>query len=137
LYDARKVKGSSLGQSGEEAVTTFLATRVGVSTGEVVVRTIETGGHTEYTPVGHVTNLAARMHTAAPAGSIAASEATMTPHPTAAWTLQQPHEAIRSDHTYRFILHDRDLEGQTAAIEEFESPTARACSPALTIVCTF
>jgi class 3 adenylate cyclase len=39
--------------------------RVGVNTGEVVVRTIETGGHTEYTPVGHVTNLAARMQTAA------------------------------------------------------------------------
>jgi class 3 adenylate cyclase/predicted ATPase/ribosomal protein L40E len=50
--------------------------RVGVNTGEVVVRTIETGGHTEYTPVGHVTNLAAQMQTAAPAGSIAASEAT-------------------------------------------------------------
>src|ERR1700719_4679752 len=50
--------------------------RVGVNTGEVVVRTIETGGHTEYTPVGHVTNLAARMQTIAPAGSIAASEAT-------------------------------------------------------------
>ena len=32
--------------------------RVGVNTGEVVVRSIETGGHTEYTPVGHVTNLA-------------------------------------------------------------------------------
>src|SRR5690349_7782239 len=50
--------------------------RVGVNTGEVVVRTIETGGHTEYTPVGHVTNLAARMQTAAPVGSIAAGEAT-------------------------------------------------------------
>jgi class 3 adenylate cyclase len=50
--------------------------RVGVNTGEVVVRTIETGGHTEYTPVGHVTNLAARMQTLAPAGSIAASAAT-------------------------------------------------------------
>ena len=50
--------------------------RVGVNTGEVVVRSIETGGHTEYTPVGHVTNLAARMQTAAPAGSIAASQAT-------------------------------------------------------------
>jgi class 3 adenylate cyclase/tetratricopeptide (TPR) repeat protein len=50
--------------------------RVGVNSGEVVVRTIETGGHTEYTPVGHVTNLAARMQTVAPAGSIAASEAT-------------------------------------------------------------
>src|SRR2546428_9793039 len=53
--------------------------RVGVNTGEVVVRTIETGGHAEYTPVGHVTNLAARMQTAAPAGSIAASEATPQP----------------------------------------------------------
>ncbi|HTQ23136.1 MAG TPA: adenylate/guanylate cyclase domain-containing protein [Candidatus Binataceae bacterium] len=50
--------------------------RVGLNTGEVVVRTIETGGHTEYTPIGHVTNLAARMQTAAPSGSIAASEAT-------------------------------------------------------------
>ena len=50
--------------------------RVGVNTGEVVVRSIQVGGHTEYTPVGHVTNLAARMQTLAPAGSIAASEAT-------------------------------------------------------------
>ena len=50
--------------------------RVGVNTGEVVVRSIQVGGHTEYTPVGHVTNLAARMQTAAPAGSIAACEAT-------------------------------------------------------------
>jgi class 3 adenylate cyclase len=50
--------------------------RIGVNTGEVVVRSIQVGGHTEYTPVGHVTNLAARMQTAAPAGSIAASEAT-------------------------------------------------------------
>src|ERR1700726_314067 len=50
--------------------------RVGVNTGEVVVRSIQVGGHTEYTPVGHVTNLAARMQTAAPAGSIAASEGT-------------------------------------------------------------
>src|ERR1700737_2570405 len=50
--------------------------RVGVNTGEVVVRSIQVSGHTEYTPVGHVTNLAARMQTAAPAGSIAASEAT-------------------------------------------------------------
>jgi putative transposase len=32
----------------------------------------------------------------------------LTSHPTAAWTLQQLREAIPSDHTYRFILHDRD-----------------------------
>jgi predicted ATPase/class 3 adenylate cyclase len=50
--------------------------RIGVNTGEVVVRTIETGGHTEYTPVGHVTNLAARMQALAPSGSIAVTDAT-------------------------------------------------------------
>jgi class 3 adenylate cyclase/tetratricopeptide (TPR) repeat protein len=50
--------------------------RVGVNTGEVVVRTIETGGHTEYTPVGHVTNLAARLQGVAPAGGIVISEET-------------------------------------------------------------
>ena len=50
--------------------------RVGVNTGEVVVRSIQVGEHAEYTPVGHVTNLAARMQTAAPTGSIAASEVT-------------------------------------------------------------
>lgn len=32
----------------------------------------------------------------------------VTAHPTAAWTLQQLREAIPSDHTYRFIIHDRD-----------------------------
>ena len=31
-----------------------------------------------------------------------------TARPTAAWTLQQLHEAIPSDHGYRFIIHDRD-----------------------------
>jgi hypothetical protein len=32
----------------------------------------------------------------------------VTAHPTAAWTLQQLREAIPSDHTYRFIVHDCD-----------------------------
>ena len=32
----------------------------------------------------------------------------VTSHPTAACTLQQLREAVPSDHTYRFILHDRD-----------------------------
>src|SRR6266571_2445135 len=31
-----------------------------------------------------------------------------TAHPTAAWTLQQLREAIPSDHSYRFLMHDRD-----------------------------
>jgi putative transposase len=30
----------------------------------------------------------------------------VTAHPTAAWTLQQFREAIPSDHTYRFLIHD-------------------------------
>ena len=51
--------------------------RVGVNTGEVVVRSIATGGaKTEYTPIGHTTNLAARMQALAPTGSIAISEHT-------------------------------------------------------------
>ncbi len=51
--------------------------RVGVNTGEVVVRSITTGqGHTEYTPIGHTTNLASRMQALAPTGSIAISEQT-------------------------------------------------------------
>ena len=32
----------------------------------------------------------------------------VTAHPTAAWTLQRLREAIPSDHTYRFIVHDGD-----------------------------
>jgi class 3 adenylate cyclase/predicted ATPase len=56
---------------------TPLEARVGVNTGEVVVRSIEIGaGHLEYTPIGHTTNLASRMQAVAPAGSIAISEAT-------------------------------------------------------------
>ncbi|MGH7933444.1 MAG: adenylate/guanylate cyclase domain-containing protein [Candidatus Binataceae bacterium] len=50
--------------------------RVGLNTGEVVVRSILTGDkHTEYTPIGHSTSLAARMQTLAPTGSIAITEA--------------------------------------------------------------
>jgi class 3 adenylate cyclase/predicted ATPase len=50
--------------------------RVGVNTGEVVVRSVETGGRFEYTPIGHTANLASRLQTMAPAGSIAISEHT-------------------------------------------------------------
>jgi class 3 adenylate cyclase/tetratricopeptide (TPR) repeat protein len=51
--------------------------RVGINTGEAVVRMIKTGeAHTEYTPIGHSTSLAARMQTLAPTGSIAVTEAT-------------------------------------------------------------
>jgi len=54
-----------------------LEARVGVNTGEVVVRSITTGqGQTEYTPIGHTTNLASRLQALAPTGSTAISEQT-------------------------------------------------------------
>ena len=57
--------------------STPIQSRVGINTGEVVVRSIQTGaGNVEYTPIGHTTNLASRMQSAAPVGSIAVSEAT-------------------------------------------------------------
>src|SRR5437667_990525 len=55
---------------------TPLEARVGINTGEVVVRTLTTDGHAEYTPIGHTTNLASRMQVVAPTGSIAISEGT-------------------------------------------------------------
>jgi predicted ATPase/class 3 adenylate cyclase len=51
--------------------------RIGINTGEVVVRSISTAeGRTEYTPIGHSTSLAARMQALAPTGSIAATDVT-------------------------------------------------------------
>jgi class 3 adenylate cyclase len=54
-----------------------LLLRVGVNTGEVVVRSIRKDDlHTDYVPVGHSTNLAARMEQMATPGSILVSEYT-------------------------------------------------------------
>jgi class 3 adenylate cyclase/ribosomal protein L40E len=51
--------------------------RVGLNTGEMVVRSVQTGEHrAEYTPIGHSTSLAARMQALAPTGSITVSEHT-------------------------------------------------------------
>src|SRR6516164_2014647 len=51
--------------------------RVGVNTGEVVMRTLKTGdSHAEYAPIGHTTNLASRMQAVARTGSVVVSEAT-------------------------------------------------------------
>src|SRR5262249_42682587 len=51
--------------------------RICINTGEVVVRALNTrSGHAEYPPIGHTTNLAARMQIAAPVGSIAVTETT-------------------------------------------------------------
>src|SRR3989441_9188566 len=54
-----------------------LMMRVGVNTGEVVVRSIHKEDlHTDYVPVGHSTNLAARMEQLAAPGSILVTEQT-------------------------------------------------------------
>ena len=50
--------------------------RIGINTGEVVLRMINTGGHTEYSPVGHAANLAARLQTVAPASGVLVSDNT-------------------------------------------------------------
>ena len=51
--------------------------RVGVNTGEVVVRSIRKDDlHTDYVPVGHSTNLAARMEQMATPGSIVVTDYT-------------------------------------------------------------
>ena len=48
-----------------------LLVRVGVNTGAVVVRSIQTGeAHTEYTPIGHSISLASRLQTLAAPGSV-------------------------------------------------------------------
>src|SRR5215813_1529285 len=54
-----------------------LQIRVGINTGEMVLRSIRTDDlHAEYTPVGHSTSLASRMESLAMPGSIVASENT-------------------------------------------------------------
>jgi predicted ATPase/class 3 adenylate cyclase len=54
-----------------------LQIRVGLNTGEVVVRSIRTDDlHTDYVPIGHATGLAARLQSLAHPGSIVVSEST-------------------------------------------------------------
>jgi predicted ATPase/class 3 adenylate cyclase len=54
-----------------------LQIRVGLNTGEVVVRSIRTDDlHTDYVPIGHATSLAARLQSLADPGSIVISEST-------------------------------------------------------------
>src|SRR6476620_1664118 len=56
-----------------------LLMRVGVNTGEVVVRSIRKDDlHTDYSPVGHSVHLAARMEQLAAPGSILVTEQTYT-----------------------------------------------------------
>ena len=79
LYAAIRMQGdmrrysSKLRESGKLPIEA----RLGVNTGEVVVRSIATGErHLEYTPIGHSVSLAARMQALSPTGSIAATDST-------------------------------------------------------------
>jgi class 3 adenylate cyclase/tetratricopeptide (TPR) repeat protein len=73
LQDATRAYSAKLVADGGTPVEA----RVGINTGEVVVRTLTTAdGHTEYTPIGHTANLASRMQAIAPTGSIALTEHT-------------------------------------------------------------
>jgi len=60
-----------------ESGQTAIEARIGIHTGEVVLRSIQTAeGRDEYVPVGHSIGLAARMQALAPSGSIAVTEST-------------------------------------------------------------
>jgi class 3 adenylate cyclase/tetratricopeptide (TPR) repeat protein len=79
LYAALRMQDEIGRYSGKlrEAGNPPIEARVGVNTGEAVVRSLKTAdAHTEYTPIGHSTSLAARMQTLAPSGSIAVTETT-------------------------------------------------------------
>jgi class 3 adenylate cyclase len=65
--------GGKLQQEGRAPIEI----RVGINSGEVVVRSLRTGdAHTEYTPIGHTANLASRLQAIARTGSIVVSDKT-------------------------------------------------------------
>jgi class 3 adenylate cyclase len=67
--DDLRRRGDELRTSGRAGVEV----RIGINTGEVVMRSVQTGGHTEYSPVGHVINLASRMQSVAPPDGVVVS----------------------------------------------------------------
>jgi class 3 adenylate cyclase len=70
--DDLRRRGDDLRKQGRAGVEI----RIGINSGEVVMRSVQTGGHTEYSPIGHVINVASRMQSAAPANGIVVSEDT-------------------------------------------------------------
>jgi class 3 adenylate cyclase len=70
--DELRHQGEDLRMQGRAGVEV----RIGINTGEVVMRTVQTGGHTEYSPVGHAINLASRMQSVASPNGIVVSEET-------------------------------------------------------------
>jgi class 3 adenylate cyclase len=79
LYAAMRMQ-DEIRRYGDKLLSTGavpIEIRVGVNTGEVVVRSIKTGEtQAEYTPIGHTTNLASRMQAVARSGSVVVSETT-------------------------------------------------------------
>jgi class 3 adenylate cyclase/predicted ATPase len=74
LYAALRIQESMRRYSAKlrEDGNLPIEARIGVNTGEVVVRSIATGSpHAEYTPLGHSISVAARLQALAPTGSIA------------------------------------------------------------------
>jgi class 3 adenylate cyclase len=53
-----------------------IAARIGLNSGEVVVRTIQSSHHSEYLPVGLTSHLAARIQTVTPTGAVGIGETT-------------------------------------------------------------
>ena len=79
VYAALRMQDEMRRYSNEVRLThgVSLAMRVGVNTGEVLMRSIPKGDfRTDYAPVGHATNLAARMEQMATPGSILITEHT-------------------------------------------------------------
>ena len=70
--DDLRRRGEELRRQGGAGVEV----RIGINTGEVVMRSVQTGGHTEYSPIGHAINVASRMQSAAPADGIVVSAET-------------------------------------------------------------
>jgi putative transposase len=54
-------------------------------------------------------------------GSRRIQHCNVTAHPTAGWTLQQFREAIPADHSYRFLIHDRDSIFSTEVDDELQA----------------
>ena len=70
--DDLRRRGDDLRRGGRAGIEV----RIGINTGEVVMRSVQTGGHTEYSPIGHAINVASRMQSAAPADGIVVSAET-------------------------------------------------------------
>src|SRR5713101_5597293 len=75
LQDRIRRYSDSLRESGRIPILV----RVGVNTGEVVVRSVRTDERVEYKPIGHPTSLASRLQSLATAGAVVVGDQTRKP----------------------------------------------------------